>query len=109
MVFKDRLEVIEATEVVDRYGNITYDWENPTVVQVVSAHVDYSSTSVLDTNNRFQVESKLTAYCRPFGYDYETQRLRWRGTHYEPDGDQLDRSIGGRAHHVEIPLRQVLG
>lgn len=107
MIFRDRLEVMESVEVgKDPYNNPIYEWQ---VVRTISAHVDYTSSSVIDDNNRFQVESKLVAYCKPFPYDVAVNKLRWQGTEYQPDGSMLERIAGGRPHHVEIPLRRVTG
>lgn len=108
MIFKDRITVTEAGVSRDAHGNPSYDWDNPVTVQSIPAHVDYRSTSV-DASTGIEIQSQAVAYCKPFHFDPRTQRIDWRGRWWQPDGDDIVRSIGGRTHHVEILLRRVTG
>ena len=109
MIFHDRIEIISAAEYEDDYGNIEMSWDNPQVDAVVAAHVDVTDTAVIDAHNRLQTVKKLTVFCKPFDYDHARQRIRWNGRMYRPDGDDVERRIMGRSHHVEIPLIDVQG
>ena len=109
MIYRDKIQVIEGREVEDIYGNIEIKWDDPVVVATISAQVDYKTTAIFDDQNRYGTITQLTAYCRPFAFDDSTQRMRWRGTDYVPDGPMRERSTQGRTHHVEIPLKVVRG
>ena len=108
MIFKDKIEIIEAGWVEDPpYGGY-YDWAEPEVVQVVGARVDYRSTAMLDSvDMTFMSKAELIAYCEPTSIDSATQRVLWNGLQYEPDGQVLEYRRGRRTFYVEIPLKTV--
>lgn len=107
MIFKDSIEIMEADFYEDEYGEPVYG--DPVVVATIPAQVDVERTT-LDTSDRnFQSVTQLVAYCKPFDYDQSKQTIRWRGQEYQPDGGMLERTIQGRVHHIEIPLRLVQG
>ena len=107
MIFKDKIEIIEAHAEQNKYGDWVYDWANPEVVKVVGARVDYRSTAMLADDNRFMSKAELIAYCEPTTINPATQRVRWNGLQYEPDGQVLEYRRGRRTFYVEIPLKTV--
>lgn len=107
MIFKDSIEIMEAGFYEDEYGEPVYG--DPVVVATIPAHVDVERTT-LDTSDRgFTSVTQLVAYCKPFAYNQTRQSIRWRGQKYQPDGAMLERTVQGRVHHIEIPLRLVEG
>ena len=107
MIFKHKIEILEATWISDKYGG-SYDWSVPTVVQVVGARVDYRSTAMLDgVDMTFMSRAELIAYCEPMTIDSASQRVLWNGLQYEPDGQVLEYRRGRRTFYVEIPLKTV--
>lgn len=107
MIFKDTIEIMEADFYEDEYGEPVYG--DPVVVATIPAQVDVERTS-LDTGGlKFQSVTQLVAYCKPFAYNQAKQSIHWRGRKYQPDGPMLERTIQGRVHHIEIPLKLVEG
>lgn len=105
MILRDKLEIIEARVRKDEYGNTTKDWSNPVVVASLPAQVDYRSTAVtVSGSSSFRITEQLTALVRRFDFNQNTQRIRWRGLDYAPDGSEKVVTAAGRVHHVEIPL-----
>lgn len=103
MIFKDKLLIVEAGVTEDDYGNEVVDWDNGETVARIAAHVDYRE-SVRDGN---RVTTELVAYCRPFDFNPQTQRILWNGKFWTIEGDELLRIAQGRTHHVEIPLVRI--
>ena len=79
MIFKDKIEIIEAHAEKNKYGDWEYDWANPEIVRTVSARVDYRSTAMLADDNRFMSKAELIAYCEPTTINPALQRVRWNG------------------------------
>lgn len=107
MIFKDTIEIITASATQNKYGDWEYDWANPTILHTVSARVDYRSTAMLADDNRFMSKAELIAYCQPVTMNPATQRVRWSGLQYEPDGQVLEYRKGRSTFYVEIPLKTV--
>ena len=108
MIFKEKLEIIEAHAEQNKYGDWEYDWANPEVVKVVSARVDYRSSAMLDSEDfSFMTKAELVAYCEPVEFDTFTQRVRWNGLQYERNGEIMEFRRGRRTFYVEIPLKTV--
>lgn len=107
MIFKDKIEIIEATRVENPPYGWEYDWATPTVVKTVSARVDYRSTAMLDEDFAFMSKAELIAYCEPVTMNPATQRVLWNGLQYEANGQVLDYRRGRRTFYVEIPLKTV--
>lgn len=108
MIFHDQIEIVEGQPKEDSMGDIWYDWRNPVVVATAPAQVDVERSTLGDLGTDRRI-SYLTAYTHYRGFDTYTQRIRWRGTMYLPDGDIVERTIGRRIHHTEIPLKRVDG
>lgn len=109
MIFKDRIEIIEAAYIEDPpYGGY-YDWATPEVVQTVSAQVDYRSTALVDHDDiSWLTKAELIAYCPPLNVNPATQRVRWNGQQYEANGQVLEYRRGRRTFYVEIPLKTIV-
>lgn len=107
MIFKDKIEILEAHAEKNKYGEWVYDWANPTILHTVSARVDYRSTAMLDKDFAFMSKAELIAYCEPVTMIPATQRVRWNGLQYEANGQVLDYRRGRRTFYVEIPLKTV--
>lgn len=107
MIFKDKIEIIEAQADKNKYGEWVHDWANPTILHTVSARVDYRSTAMLDDDLAFMSKAELIAYCEPVTMIPATQRVRWNGLQYEANGQVLDYRRGRRTFYVEIPLKTV--
>lgn len=110
MILRDKIEVIEGRRVEDEYGDVTTDWTVPVVKASLAAQVDYRSTSVDMSSGRFNVTEQLVAIvARWSGFNVKTQRIRWRGRQYRPDGAERTVTAAGRIHHIEVPLIYVTG
>lgn len=110
MILRDRIEIIEAGVSEDDYGNTVVDWDNPRVVEILPAQMDYVSTEVnAGGTSSFRVVEKLVAITRPFTFHESRQRIRWNGGLFRPDGPEKVISAGGRVHHIELPLTRVTG
>lgn len=107
MIFKDNIEIMEADYYEDEYGEPVYG--DPVVVATIPAQVDVERTSLDTSNQNFQSFTQLVAYCKPFDYDQTKQSIHWRSRKYQPNGPMLERTVQGRVHHIEIPLRLVEG
>lgn len=108
MIFKDKIEIIEAHAEQNKYGEWIYDWANPEIVRTVSARVDYRSTAMLDgVDMTFMSKAELIAYCEPTTINPSSQRVLWDGLQYEPDGQVLEYRRGRRTFYVEIPLKTI--
>lgn len=108
MIFKDNIEIMEAGKIgEDEYGEPIVS--PPVVVATIPAQVDVERTSLDTGNMNFQSVTQLVAYCKPFDYNQSTQTIWWRGIRYQPNGPMLERTVQGRVHHIEIPLRLVEG
>lgn len=109
MILRDKVEIVEGRRTEDDYGGVITDWDNPIVVASLAAQVDYRSTSVDMTSGRFKVTEQLVAIVSRFDFNHTTQRIRWRGKQYAPDGSEKTVTVNGRVHHIEVPLIYVTG
>ena len=107
MIFKDKIEIIEATWVDNPPYGGEYDWATPTIVKTVSARVDYRSTAMLDDDLAFMSKAELIAYSKPVSFDPASQRVLWNGKQYEANGQALDYRRGRTTFYTEIPLKTV--
>ena len=113
MILRDRVEIITGTLVEDPYSGESYiDWTVPVVEAILPAHVSHTTTAVVSTPDqpgRNALVEELRAIIPPFSFDPEVHRIRWEGTDYTNDGAPMVRRIGGRDHHVTIPMKVVTG
>lgn len=106
----DRVDVVAATETVDGYGNVVRTWDPPVVVAVnVPAIVTYVTSAIVSTGGRQAIVEQLRAVIEPREFDPVTNRLVWRGQHYDTDGAPMIRRENGQDHHLTIPLKLVSG
>lgn len=111
---RDRVEILRAGVVEDPYsGETTISWTTGVTVQtVLPAQVSYTTTAVVSTPDqpgRNALVEELRAVIPPFDFDPELNRIRWEGTDYTNDGPPMVRRIGGRDHHLTIPMKVVTG
>lgn len=110
MRLADRVDVIQATMVEDRYGNLTADWTVPTIVASnVPAYVGYVTVATVETAGRQAMTEELRAILEPRDFLYGIQRLVWRGKHYITNEIPMVRTRNGRDHHLTIQLQLVTG
>ncbi len=107
MRLRDQVEVVKAAEVDDGLGNITHDWDNPVVVEVVPAYVGYVSVDSAEQAGHLRMIEQLRVVAEPFAFDPVSQRIRWRGVLYTNDGPPMVRLKDGIEHHVTVVVKQV--
>ena len=107
MRLRDQVEVLAATRHEDRYGDVWWDWDLPTVVATVPAYVGYVTVDRdIDPGVNALIE-ELRAIVRAIPFDPNANRLRWRGQMYTNDGPPMVRRRNGVDHHLTIRLRAV--
>ena len=109
MQLLDRVEILDAAESTDAFGNAVQDWSAPTVVARVRAHVSYRAVAVVADGGRMAMIEQLRAIIDPFPFEEARHRIRWRGSIYMADGPEMVRRRNGVDHHLTIPLRAVSG
>ena len=110
MRLADRVNIIEATMVEDRYGDLTADWTHPiTVASNVPAYVGYVTVATVETPGRQAITEELRAIVAPREFLYGIQRIVWRGKSYITNEIPMVRTRNGRDHHLTIQLQLVTG
>ncbi len=103
MILSDRVEVLRATTTEDALGNFVADWANAT------ATLSPAAVSPLKAEEYTAGRQSTTTYYRvvlPRAVDVlATDRVRWRGTDYDVEGQAEQHSLTGRLHHQEAVMR----
>lgn len=107
----DLAEVLRGSIVRDEYNSDVVNWDNPTVVAVGRASIQFFMTTEDDTDRQttssglrlISDDPKLMNVIRA------TDRIRSVGVVYEVDAQAQDWRNFGKSHHVEVYLKKVVG
>lgn len=89
----------------DAYGNSVVSWANPATATLrASVQPQDSSEQVADES---RVVVRYRVHLEPDADVTAADRIVWRGSYYEVDGEPEMHSIDGVAHHLELLVRRV--
>lgn len=103
--YGDSVDLLQAALVAGYGGQQVRDWANATTTTIAAAVQPRSSVELVD--GRQVTTTGLSMHCAVDSGLRAVDRVVWRGTTYEVDGEPLTYSIGGTADHIEVSLQRV--